>query len=68
MYRIKKVKRGNKEQYFPQIKGTFGWVNVHYDFHFEEFKLAKNFLEELVKIQMDTIEQSFVPDPQDKEN
>ena len=46
MYRIKKVKRGNKEQYFPQRKGAIGWANVHYDFYFEEFNLAKDFLDE----------------------
>lgn len=56
MYRIKKVKRENKEQYFPQRKGVFGWSNVHYDFYFEEFNLAKSFLDEYTSPNKEQVE------------
>lgn len=56
MYRIKKVKRENKEQYFPQVKGLFGWSNVHYDFYFEELNLTLQFLDEYTNPEKEKIE------------
>jgi hypothetical protein len=56
MYRIKKVKRGEKEQYFPQVKSLFGWSNVYYDFYFGELDITIKFLDEYTNPQKEKIE------------
>ena len=56
MYRIKKIKRINKEQYYPQKKVLFGWSNVHYDFYFESLNGAKEFLDDYTTPKTDTVE------------
>lgn len=56
MYRIKKIKKIDKEQYYPQKKVLFGWSNVHYDFYFESLKGAIEFLNDYSTPKTDTVE------------